>query len=133
MQVLQPPQWPRPKGYANGIACEGRMVFVAGQVGWNPHTERIESGSFVDQVRQALHNTVEVLAQAGAGARHITRMTWYVTDKQDYLGSLPAIGGAYREVVGAHYPAMALVQVAGLVEDGAKVEIETTAVIPKEA
>ncbi len=130
MQILQPPGWPRPKGYANGVAAEGRLVFVAGQVGWDPETERFESADFVAQVRQALQNAVDVLEEAGAGPRHITRMTWYVTDKDEYLGSGPAIGRAYREVIGAHFPAMALVQVAGLVEDGAKVEIEITAVVP---
>jgi enamine deaminase RidA (YjgF/YER057c/UK114 family) len=128
-QVLQPPGWARPKGYANGLVASGRMVFVAGQVGWNAE-ERFESDNFVDQARQALQNIVAVLAEADAGPDTITRMTWYVLDKAEYLGCARALGGAYREVIGDHYPVMALVQVAGLVEEGARLEIEATAVIP---
>ena len=128
-QVLQPPGWPRPKGYANGIAASGRVVFVAGQVGWNAE-ERFESDDFVVQARQALANIVAVLAEAGGGPEHITRMTWFVLDKQEYLDRARDLGAAYREVIGDTYPAMSLVQVAGLVETGARLEIEATAVVP---
>ena len=128
-QVLQPPGWPRPKGYANGIAASGRIVFVAGQVGWNAE-ERFESDDFVVQARQALANIVAVLAEANGGPEHITRMTWFVLDKQEYLDRARDLGAAYREVIGDTYPAMSLVQVAGLVETGAKLEIEATAVVP---
>jgi enamine deaminase RidA (YjgF/YER057c/UK114 family) len=128
-QVLQPPGWRRPKGYANGIAASGRMVFVAGQVGWNAE-EQFESDDFVAQARQALENILAVLAEAGAGPETIARMTWYVLDKQEYLDRARDLGAAYREVIGDHYPAMSLVQVAGLVEVGAKLEIEATAVVP---
>ena len=128
-QVLQPPGWPRPKGYANGIAASGRVVFVAGQVGWNAE-ERFESDDFVVQARQALANIVAVLAEASGGPEHITRMTWFVLDKQEYLDRARDLGAAYREVIGDTYPAMSLVQVAGLVETGARLEIEATAVVP---
>ena len=128
-RVLQPPGWPRPKGYANGVAAEGRLVFVAGQIGWTPDGV-FESDELVGQVRQALRNTLAVLAEGGAGPQHVVRMTWYVTDKQEYLASLAPLGAAYRDVIGAHYPAMTLVEVRGLAEDRAKVEIEATAVIP---
>ncbi len=128
-QILQPPGWPRPKGYVNGIVASGRMVFVAGQVGWNAE-ERFESDDFVAQARQALENIVAVLAEAGAGPEALVRMTWYVLDKQEYLGRARDLGAAYRAVIGDHYPAMSLVQVAGLVEEGAKLEIEATAVLP---
>ncbi len=130
MQVLQPPGWPRPKGYSNGIAAEGRLVFIAGMVGWN-EAERFETDALAGQVRQALKNLLAVLAQAGGKAAHICRMTWYVTDKQEYLAHLRELGAAYREVIGNHFPAMTLVEVSALVEDGAKVEIEATAVVPK--
>lgn len=130
LQTLQPPGWPQPKGYANGIAASGRMIFVGGMVGWNEQ-EQITGDEFAEQTYQALKNIVAVLAEAGAGPEHVVRMTWYVTDKQEYLDAAQAIGKAYRSVMGYHFPAMALVQVAGLVEDGAKVEIETTAVIPE--
>jgi enamine deaminase RidA (YjgF/YER057c/UK114 family) len=129
MQMLQPPGWAPAKGYANGVAASGRMVFVAGQVGWNAQ-QRFEADDFVGQARQALANIVAVLAEAGARPEHIARMTWYVTDKREYLESLKALGAVYREVIGAHYPAMSAVAVAGLVEDGARLEIEVTAVIP---
>ena len=128
-RVLQPPDWPRPKGYSNGIAAQGRMIFVAGQIGWD-RNEAFLSDSLAEQVRQALLNTITVLAQAGAGPEHVTRMTWYVVDKQEYLASLEEIGEAYRSLMGKNYPAMALLQVSALLEDKAKVEIETTAVIP---
>jgi enamine deaminase RidA (YjgF/YER057c/UK114 family) len=129
MQILHPKHWAKAKGFANGIAAEGRQVFVAGQVGWNAQ-QVFESDDFVAQVEQALTNIVEVLAEAGAGPEHLVRLTWYVTDKQDYLSRLGEVGQAYRRVIGRHYPAMALVQVVGLVEDRAKVEIEATAVVP---
>jgi enamine deaminase RidA (YjgF/YER057c/UK114 family) len=132
MRTLQPEGWPRPRGYANGISAEGRLIFVAGQVGWDA-TETFRSEDFVAQVRQALENTREVLAEGGAGPEHIVRMTWYVTDKREYLSRTKEVGQVYREVMGRVYPAMALVVVAGLVEDGAKVEIETTAVVPTAA
>ena len=129
MQMLQPPGWAPAKGYANGVAASGRMVFVAGQVGWNAQ-QHFEADDFVGQARQALANIVAVLAEAGARPEHIARMTWYVTDKREYLASLKALGAVYREVIGAHYPAMSAVAVAGLVEEGARLEIEATAVIP---
>ena len=129
MKILQPPTWAKPRGYSNGIAAAGRLVFVAGQVGWNA-SGAFETSDFVGQARQALSNIVAILAEAGARPEHIARMTWYVTDKREYLASLASLGRAYREVIGAHYPAMTAVQVAGLVEEGAKVEIEATAVIP---
>lgn len=128
-RTIQPKGWPRPKGYANGVLAEGRILFVAGQVGWNER-EEFESDDFVAQVEQALKNIVAVLTEAGAKPDHIARMTWYVTSKSDYLDRLPEVGKVYRNVIGPVYPAMSLVQVAGLVETGAKVEIEATAVIP---
>ncbi|MBM3509468.1 MAG: RidA family protein [Alphaproteobacteria bacterium] len=129
MQVLNPKGWKQPKGYANGIAATGRQVFVAGQIGWNGQ-EQFETDDFAGQVRLALQNVVAVLAEGGARPAHITRMTWYVVDKKEYLAAARDIGRAYREVIGAHYPAMTLVQVADLLEDRAKVEIEVTAVVP---
>jgi enamine deaminase RidA (YjgF/YER057c/UK114 family) len=132
MKIIQPPGWPRPKGYSNGIMTEGKLLFLAGQVGWDEN-EKIVSENFVAQVRQALNNIITVLAEADAGPEHITRMTWYVTDKDEYLNSLKEVGAVYMEVVGKYYPAMSLVQIAGLVEDGAKLEIEATAVIPPDS
>lgn len=129
MKTLLPPGWKSPKGYANGIAARGTLVFVAGQVGWTPE-QTFAADDFVGQARQALKNIVAVLREGGARAEHIVRMTWYVTDKQEYLRSLAALGAAYREVIGAHYPTMTLIEVRGLAEDRAKVEIEATAVIP---
>lgn len=130
MEFLQPPDWPRPKGYSNGVAARGTLVFVAGEIGWNPVTEQIEVDDFVGQARQALLNIAAVLAQAGAKPEHIARMTWFVTDKQEYLSNLRGIGEAYREVIGRHFPVMAAIEVKGLMEPGAKLEIEATAVIP---
>jgi enamine deaminase RidA (YjgF/YER057c/UK114 family) len=130
MQVLQPPTWIKPRGYSNGVAASGRIVFVAGQVGWNA-SGQFEANDFVGQARQALANIVAVLAEAGARPEHIARMTWYVVDKHEYLANSRELGRAYREVIGSHFPAMTAVQVAGLVEDGAKVEIEATAMIPE--
>ena len=129
MNVLQPPEWAPPKGYANGIAARGTTVFVGGQIGWNGQ-QQFESDDFVAQARQALSNVLAVLAEAGAGPEHITRMTWYVTDKREYVASLAMLGAAYREVIGRHFPAMTAVQVTALIEDRAKVEIEATAVVP---
>jgi enamine deaminase RidA (YjgF/YER057c/UK114 family) len=129
MQLLHPKHWTAAKGFSNGVAAEGRQVFVAGQVGWNARQE-FASDDFVAQVEQALRNIVEVLAEADAGPEHLVRLTWYVTDKRDYLSRLREVGQAYRRVIGRHYPAMALVQVVALVEDRAKVEIEATAVVP---
>ena len=128
-EFLHPKNWRAAKGYSNGVAATGRMVFCGGLVGWNANQE-FESDDFAEQVAQTLRNIVAVLAEAGAGPEHLTRLTWYVTDKQAYLSSLKAIGKSYREIIGKHYPAMALVQVVALVEDRAKVEIEATAVIP---
>jgi enamine deaminase RidA (YjgF/YER057c/UK114 family) len=129
-QFLHPRHWKRAKGYANGIAAEGRMVFVAGQVGWNAE-QKFESQDFVAQTRQALQNIVAVVREAGAAPEHITRLTWFITDKKEYLSRLAEVGEAYRSVMGTHFPAMTMVQVVALVEDGAKVEIEASAVIPR--
>ena len=129
MQVLQPAGWPRPKGYANGVAAQGRMVFVAGMIGWDAEG-RFVSDDFADQARQALANVVAVLAEAGARPEHIVRMTWYVTDKREYLDAGRAVGAAFRGLIGSYGMAMTAVQVSALMEDRAKVEIEVTAVIP---
>ncbi len=128
MDILLPEGWPRPKGYSNGIAAAGRMIFTSGQVGWNEN-EEFEAKNLVGQVRQTLLNTLAVLKEGGAGPEHIVRITWYITDKQEYIDNLKDIGAAYREVIGRHYPAMALLEVKSLLEDGAKVEIETIAVV----
>jgi enamine deaminase RidA (YjgF/YER057c/UK114 family) len=130
MQILQPPGWPKPKGYSNGIVAKGRTVFVAGQVGWNAQ-EKFEASDFVGQARQALKNIVAILAEAGAKPEHIVRMNWYVGDKHEYLASAKELGPAYREVIGRHYPVMTALQVGGFVEEGAKLEIEVTAVLPE--
>ncbi len=130
LRTLQPEGWVKPRGYSNGIAGRGTAVFVAGQVGWNAQGQ-FETDDFVGQVRQALRNIVAVLAVAGAHPEHLVRMTWYVTDKREYLDALLQVGRAYREVIGSYYPAMTLVQVSGLVEDRAKVEIEATALLPE--
>lgn len=127
--TLLPEGWPRPKGYANGISAQGRLVFVAGMVGWDAQSV-FHSDDFAAQTRQALQNVLAVLREAGAGPEHMARMTWYVTNKAEYLGALREVGQAYREVMGAHYPAMAAVEVSALMEDRAKVEIEVTAVVP---
>ncbi|HEY5094457.1 MAG TPA: RidA family protein [Candidatus Eremiobacteraceae bacterium] len=130
MKVLQPAGLAPAKGYANGITCDGVLVFVAGQIGWDAQ-RRIVSGDFAAQVRQALLNIVAVLADAGAEPSHVARMTWYVTDKREYLSMQREIGAAYRDVMGRHFPSMSVVEVSGLMEEGAKVEIEATAVIPR--
>lgn len=129
MRILHPPSWVRPKGYAHGVAARGTWVFVAGMVGWNEEGE-FEDTDFVGQARRALRNIVEVLQEAGARPEHLVRLTWYVTDKEEYLGCLEDLGRAYREVIGRHFPAMSVVEVKGLIEPGAKVEIEATAVVP---
>jgi enamine deaminase RidA (YjgF/YER057c/UK114 family) len=129
MTILNPAEWSKPKGYANGIAVEGRQIFVAGQIGWTAEA-KFESDDLVDQTRQALRNIVRVLAEGGARPEHIVRLTWYVVDKRDYMARNAELGRVYREILGRHYPAMTLIQVAALLEDRAKVEIEATAVIP---
>ena len=130
MKVLQPPHWPRPKGYANGVAAKGSMVFLSGIVGWNAQGV-FATLDFVGQVRQVLLNIVEILEQAEAKPEHIARMTWYVLDKNEYMAAAKAMGAAYREIIGRHYPAMTVVEVSGLVEANARVEIEVTAVVPE--
>lgn len=129
-EILQPEGWAPAKGFANGVVAEGRTVFVGGQVGWIPETGQFETDDFVAQARQALLNVARVLAEAGAEPRHVVRMTWYLTDRREYLDSARALGAAYREVFGRHFPAMSAMIVAGLVEERARVEIEATAVIP---
>ncbi len=127
--ILQPEGWAPAKGYANGIEASGRMVFVAGMIGWNGQGQ-FETDDFVGQCRQALQNITDTLACAGAAPHHLVRLTWYVKDKQEYLARGKELGRVYQEVIGRHYPVMALVQVADLVEDRARVEIEATAVVP---
>jgi enamine deaminase RidA (YjgF/YER057c/UK114 family) len=130
MQILQPPGWARPKGFSHGIAASGRLVFIAGQVGYTG-AGKWEASDFAGQFRQALKNILKILEQAKGKPEHIVRLTWYVLDKQEYLNSLKAVGEAYRELMGRHYPTMAVVQVSGLVEDDARLEIEATAVLPE--
>ena len=127
--VLQPKDWLAPKGYANGIAATGRQVYIAGQIGWTAEAKLI-GDDFVAQVEQALSNIVKVLAEAGGEPAHLVRMTWYLTDKSEYMSRQKEIGEAYRRVIGRHFPVMSAIIVAGLIEDGAKVEIEATAVLP---
>jgi enamine deaminase RidA (YjgF/YER057c/UK114 family) len=131
-RTLQPPDWPRPRGYSNGIVASGRQVFVAGQIGWDARG-RFASHRLADQVGQALANVCAVLAQAGAGPAHIVRLTWYVTSREEYHAEIADIGAAYRAVMGKHYPVMSVVQVVALMEAEAKVEIEATAVLPSDA
>lgn len=128
-EILHPRNWKPARGYANGVAARGKMIFTGGLIGWNAQQE-FESDDFVDQAAQALRSIVEVLAEGGARPEHLVRLTWYVTDKREYLAGLKDLGQAYKEIIGRHYPAMALVQVVALVEDRAKVEIEATAVVP---
>jgi len=128
MKNLQPPGWPRPKGYSNGISASGRMIFTAGVVGWDEH-ESFPDQTLHGQFARALRNTLAILAEDGAGPEHVVRMTCYVTDRHEYINSRNEIGAAWREIMGAHFPAMALVEVKGLVEAAAKVEIEATAVV----
>ena len=129
MNILQPPGWARAKGFSNGIAASGKLVFIAGQVGWTGEG-KWEARDFAGQFRQALKNVIEVLKQANGRPEHLVRLTWYVLDKREYLNSLKAVGEAYRDLMGRHYPTMAVVQVGGLVEDEARLEIEATAVVP---
>lgn len=126
-RVLLPEGWLRPRGYSNGIEASGRMVFVAGQIGWD--TRGVFPDGFAAQFRQIIDSTLAVLAEAGAGPEHIVRMTWYVVDKAEYIAALREIGAIWKERIGPHYPTMAVVEVKGLIEDAARVEIETTAVI----
>ena len=130
LKIIQPPDWPRPRGYSNGISAQGRMVFVAGQIGWNTECV-IETDLFWKQTRQAFFNTVEVLSAAEAKPEHIVRMTWFITSRKEYLEQQKEIGKAYREIIGKHYPAMSVLVVSELIEEAAKVEIETTAVMPE--
>ena len=130
-QILQPPGWARARGFSNGIAAKGKLVFIAGQIGWTPQGEW-QDRSFAGQFRQALRNILEILKEAKGRPEHIVRLTWYVLDKDEYLQSLKELGAHYRELMGKHYPTMAVLQVAGLVEAGARLEIEATAVVPEE-
>lgn len=129
-RMLHPSHWKAARGYANGVLAAGTTVFIGGQIGWNAD-QAFESDDFVDQARQSLENIVAILAEAGGRPEHLVRLTWYVTDKQEYLSRLHDLGAAYRDVIGRHYPAMTLVQVSALVEDRAKVEVEATAVLPE--
>jgi enamine deaminase RidA (YjgF/YER057c/UK114 family) len=128
-RVLQPPGWAKPRGYSNGVECSGRMVFIAGQVGWDAEG-RFRAADFAGQTRQALRNVIAVLAEAGGKPEHIVRMTWYVVDKREYLAALESVGTIYQEIIGRHYPAMTALEVSALIEDEARVEIEATAVLP---
>jgi enamine deaminase RidA (YjgF/YER057c/UK114 family) len=130
MRIVQPDGWPRPRGYSNGTLAEGRLLFISGQVAWDEN-ERFVSDDIVEQVRQALKNTLTLLAAGGAKPEHVARMTWYLTDKREYLARAREIGAVYRECMGKHFPAMSMVEVSALMEDRAKVEIESTAVIPQ--
>lgn len=129
MEMLHPPGWVRPRGYSNGVSAAGRTVFVSGMIGWDAQSKLV-ADDIVGQVQQALKNIVEVLAQANAKPEHIVRMTWYVVDKREYLAASKAIGDVYRAIMGRHYPAMTALQVTALLEDGARVEIEATAMVP---
>ncbi|MEE8495417.1 MAG: RidA family protein [Xanthomonadales bacterium] len=128
-KILLPPGWPRPGGYSNGIAAEGRLVFTAGQIAWD-ESHVIQTDGMAGQVAQTLKNIVAVLAEADAAPRHIVRMTWYITSRSEYLEDVKEIGRVWREIIGRHYPAMAVIEVSALIENAAKVEIETTAVVP---
>ncbi|HUH60289.1 MAG TPA: RidA family protein [Candidimonas sp.] len=136
MNILQPPGWLEPRGYANGIMTEmavgSRLLFVGGQVGWNDRQE-FETDDFAEQAAQTLRNIVAILEEGGAGPQHITRMTWYVCDRDEYVGALGAVGQHYRNIIGRHYPAMTAVQVGDLIEERARIEIEVTAVVPPAA
>jgi len=129
LRTLHPAGWKPAKGYSNGIVAEGRTVWLGGQIGWNGQ-QQFETDDFAGQVRQTLENIVAILAEAGGGPEHIVRMTWFITDKQAYLDQLPAVGEAYRAVMGRNFPAMSVVEVKALIEDRARVEIEATAVLP---
>jgi enamine deaminase RidA (YjgF/YER057c/UK114 family) len=130
MEFLQPADWVRPKGYANGVACKGRVIFVSGMIAWDGQ-EKIVSDDLAEQVRQSLGNIVAVLAEANAQPEHIVRLTWYLVDKREYLAASREIGAIYRQILGRHFPAMTVVQVTALLQDGARVEIEATAVVPE--
>jgi enamine deaminase RidA (YjgF/YER057c/UK114 family) len=130
MEFLQPANWKRPKGYANGVAAKGRTIFLSGMIGWDAQG-KLTSKNFVGQARQALENIVRLLAEAHARPEHIVRMNWYVVDKKEYIGAYKDLGKVYREIIGRHYPAMTAVEVSGLIERGARVEIEVTAVLPE--
>ena len=130
MKTLLPPGWPRPRGYANGVSASGRTIVTAGVVGWTAE-EKFEAADLAGQFRQALANIIAILAEDGAGPEHVVRMTWYITDRDAYAAALADIGAIYRELMGRHYPTMAVVQVAGLVERDALIEIETTAMVPE--
>ena len=132
MEIIQPSDWPRPRGYSNGISAQGRMVFVAGQIGWNSECV-FGTDLFWKQTRQVFSNTVEILSAAEAKPEHIVRMTWFITSRKEYLEQQKEIGKAYREIIGKHYPAMSVLVVSELIEEVAKVEIETTVVIPEVA
>ena len=129
-QILQPAGWARPRGYSNGIAAEGRQVYISGQIGWNGQCE-FTSDRFAEQVRQALANVVAVLAEAGGRPEHLVRLTWYITSREEYLAQIADVGSAYREIIGKNFPTMAVVQVVALVSARARVEIEASAVIPR--
>jgi enamine deaminase RidA (YjgF/YER057c/UK114 family) len=129
MKLLQPPGWAAPRGYANGVMAKGAMIFVGGQIGWNAQ-QQFESDDFIAQTRQALQNILEVLKAGGAGPEHMVRMTWYVVDRVEYIARLKELGAVYREVMGKNFPAMTCVEVAALVEERARIEIEVTAVLP---
>ncbi|CAN5635667.1 RidA family protein [soil metagenome] len=131
VRVLRPAEWPRPSGYSDGMVVSGKVIVLAGQIGWNPVTTEFESDHMTAQVRQALANIVTLLAEAGAEPRHLVRLTWFVTDREAYMTARPEIGAAYREIIGTHYPPMSVVIVSGLIEARAKVEIEATAVVPE--
>lgn len=128
-EAINPPGWPRPSGYANGIVAEGRFLAISGQIGWNERGELVGE-DFLEQARQALRNVVAVLEAAGGAAEHLVRLTWYITSTEEYRANVQGLGSSYREIIGNHYPAMALVQVAALLESGAKIEIEATAILP---
>ena len=129
-ETIEPEGWAAPIGYANGVSAEGRIIVTAGQVGWNPATSRFESDDLAVQAKQALRNVADVLRAGGAEPRQLVRLTWYIISRDEYMGARAAIGAAYREIIGKHYPAMSVVVVAGLLEPRAKVEIEATAVVP---
>jgi len=130
--IIQPADWPQPSGYSNGVAASGRYVVLAGQIGWDPIRSAFGTDDFAEQTRQALSNIAALLREAGGGPQHLVRLTWYVTNRDEYVAARREIGSAYREIIGAHYPPMTVVVVGGLIEERAKVEIEATAVIPEE-
>ena len=130
MTQINPEGWPRPSGYSNGMVAKGRLLAISGQIGWDEKLQLV-SNDFLDQACQALSNVIDILVAAGGKPEHLIRLTWYITDKQEYRARLRELGACYRKIVGEHYPAMALVQVVALLEEGAKVEIEATAVLPE--